>query len=105
MISRTRMDDLQKEYEAILPGLRSYIAAFHGREPDLTVDVALRLLAGTMDAGSADSRIQQEFYILRDNPWDVLRALYSIGFMGVQDRNAGAFVFCHDGRAPDRETG
>ena len=51
MISRTRMDDLQKEYEAILPGLRSYIAAFHGREPDLTVDVALRLLAGTMDAG------------------------------------------------------
>lgn len=103
MISRTRMDDLQKEYESILPGLRSYIAAFHGREPDLTVDVALQLLARTMRAGSADSLVQQEFYLLGNNTWDVLRALYSIGFMGVQDRNAGAFVFCHDGRAPDRE--
>ena len=102
MISRTRLDDLRKEYEAILPGLPSYLAAFHGREPDLTVDVTLGLLTATMEAGSLDSRIQQEFYILKD-PWDVLRALYSIGFLGVQDKSAGAFVFCHDGRAPDRK--
>ena len=102
MISRTRMDDLRKEYEAILPGLPSYIATFHGQEPDLTVDAAVRLLTTAMDAGSGDSRIQQEFYILKE-PWDVLRALYSIGFVGVKDKHAGAFVFCHDGRAPDRE--
>ena len=101
-ISRTRLDDLRKEYRAILPGLQNYVAAFAGHEPDLTVETALRLLATTIEAGSADSRIQQDFYILKD-PWDVLRALYSVGFVGVYDNSAGAFVFCHDGRAPDRE--
>ena len=102
LISRTRLDDLRKEYHAIFPALPAYISAFHGRERDLSVATALDLLASTVAAGSDDSLVQQDFYILQE-PWDILRALYGVGFLGVRDATAGTFVFCHDGRAPDRE--
>jgi hypothetical protein len=101
-ISRNRLDDLKKEYDAILPGLDGFIAAFHGRSPDMTVDDALALLGKVLAKGSEDPLIAQDFLILGDAQ-SALRGLYSIGFLGVRDGSAGTFVFCHDGRAPDRE--
>ena len=91
MISRTRLDDLRKEYDKILPGLPSYIAAFHGQNSLLTADAAYQLLKAVLERGSDDSLVQQDFYILAD-PWDVLRALYSIGLVGVREPIAGTFV-------------
>ena len=101
-ISENRMDDLRKEYVAILPGLTSYIAAFHGRNPEMTVDETQTLLEKILSAGSDDSMVQQDFIILEDAR-TIVRGLYSIGFLGVRDPSAGKFVFCHDGRAPDRD--
>lgn len=101
-ISRIRLDDLRKEYNKILPGLPAYIGAFHGCNPDLTVDDARGLLESTVRAGSEESEIQQDFYIF-DSSHDILKGLYSIGFLGVHDAGAGTFVFCHDGRAPTAE--
>lgn len=101
-ISRNRLDDLRKEYEAILPGLESYISAFHGRAPDMTVDEAEKLITEVLSKGSDNPHVQQDFLILEDSK-EVLRGLYSIGFLGIRDGSAGTFVFCHDGRAPDRE--
>ena len=101
-ISRLRLDDLRKEYDRILPGLPNYLGAFHGRNPDLTVDKAHELLSTILLAGSNDSLVRQDFFIM-ENPRDILKGLYSIGFLGVHDAVAGTFVFCHDGRAPDRE--
>lgn len=102
MISRNRLDDLKKEYDAILPGLDSYISAFHGCEPDMTVEVAQKLIEEILYKGSDDPYIQQDFFIMEDSK-AVLRGLFSIGFLGIRDGSAGTFVFCHDGRAPDRE--
>ena len=101
-ISRIRLEDLRKEYDAILPGLPAYISAFYRSEPNILVDIAHRLLEELLEAGSDDPVVQQDFHIF-DNPQDVLRSLYSIGFIGVRDAAAGTFVFCHDGRAPDRK--
>lgn len=46
--------------------------------------------------------VQQDFLILEDAK-SVIRSLYSVGFLGVKDTSTGRFIFCHDGRAPDRE--
>ncbi len=101
-ISRNRLDDLKKEYEAILPGLDGFIAAFHGRNPEMTVGDAYALIEQVLTNGSDDPIVQQDFFILEDAQ-SVLRGLYSVGFLGVREPSAGTFVFCHDGRAPDRE--
>lgn len=101
-ISQNRLDDLRKEYESILPGLDGFIRAFHDRNPEMTVMDAQQLLEREISAGSEDAQVQQDYFILGDAQ-TALRGLYSIGFLGVRDGSAGTFVFCHDGRAPDRE--
>lgn len=101
-ISENRLNDLQKEYDAILPGLHSYISVFQGQNPELEVAHITHLIENLLSGGSQDSLIQQEFLILEDAR-AVLRALYSVGFVGVRDATTGKFIFCHDGRAPDRE--
>lgn len=101
-ISQNRLDDLRKEYIAILPGLTNYIAAFHGRNPEMTVEEVQTLLERLLSAGSDDPVVQQDFIILED-AGTIVRGLYSVGFLGVRDPSAGKFVFCHDGRAPDRD--
>ena len=101
-ISKNRLDDLKKEYVTILPGLDGFIAAFHGLNPEMTVQDAHSLLDNVVAKGSDDSVVQQEFLIL-ENAQAALRALYCVGFVGVRDPAADTFVFCHDGRAPDRE--
>ena len=101
-ISRNRLDDLKKEYDAILPGLGGYISAFHGCDPDMTVEDAQKLIEEILYRGSDDPHVQQDFFIMEDSK-SVLRGLFSIGFLGIRDGSAGTFVFCHDGRAPDRE--
>ncbi len=101
-ISHIRFEDLRKEYDAILPGLASYIGAFDGGSAELTFDETMELLGGLLERGSDIPIVQQEFDIL-DNPLDLLSGLYSIGFLGIREGSEGAFVFCHDGRAADRE--
>jgi hypothetical protein len=102
IISQNRLDDLRKEYGAILQGLPHYLSVFQGRDPELRVDELSASLEEILNAGSRDPRIQQDFFILEDAK-SIIRGMYSIGFLGIKDPATGTFVFCHDGRAPDRE--
>ena len=101
-ISKNRLDDLRKEYAAILPGLDNFAAVFRGKNPEMTVGDATKLFKNVLEEGSDDSIVQQNFFIL-DEGEAVLQTLYSVGFIGIRDGSAGTFVFCHDGRVPDRE--
>jgi hypothetical protein len=101
-ISQNRLDDLFKEYSAILPGLEQYVMVFRGGNPERTVADVSAGLDEMFLQGSDDPRIQQDLFILEDAK-AVLRGLYSVGFLGVRDSPKDRFVFCHDGRAPDRE--
>jgi hypothetical protein len=101
-ISQNRLDDLFKEYSAILPALERYVAVFRGGSPERTVANVSAALDEMFLSGSEDPRVQQDLFIL-DDAKAVLRGLYSIGFLGVRDSPKDRFVFCHDGRAPDRE--
>ena len=101
LISKIRFDDLRHEYAEILPGLDDFVAAFHGKAPEMTVEDVFDMFQNILEKGSENSVAQQNIAILGDS-YTVLQTLYSIGFIGVRDATAGTFVFCHDGRAPDR---
>lgn len=96
-ISQVRLDDLNKEYSRILPGLDRYVGAFRGRNPECTIQEAIGLIEDLLSKGDENVAVQQDFLILEDAR-SVLKALYSIGFIGVQLPELGTFVFCHDGR-------
>ena len=101
-ISSSRLADLYKEYEAIFPGLIKLTNAFHGRNPEISVAEAKGLLGPLLAQDDFSVEIQQDFAIFPEAQ-DQLRRLYSVGFVGVQDKDTVSFVFCHDGRQPDRE--
>ena len=79
-ISLNRLDDLHKEYSAILPGLDYLTTAFANRTPEVTLRDATALLTPVLSSSAYTSRVQQNFAILA-NPIDVLRALYGVGFV------------------------
>ena len=101
-ISQNRLEDLKREYEAILPGLSGYISIFGGKRPESTVAELVSDIDDLLEEGDADPIVRQDYLIMQDAK-RILRTLYSVGFLGVRDPNTGAYVFCHDGRSPDRE--
>lgn len=101
-ISNHRLDDLQKEYEAIFPGISQVTSLFFGRNPEMKVSEASGLIAELLQRDDLTPKIQQEFAIL-SIPKDVLRALHSVGFLGVHDAQTATYIFCHDGKNPGKE--
>jgi hypothetical protein len=100
-ISKSRLDDLHKEYSAILPGLRLHTASFAQAAPEMTVAQAYDLVDGSRDLIRADEAAAQTFTLL-NTPSDISGALYSVGFLGIKDPATGVTAFCHDGRMLDR---
>lgn len=97
-ISRSRLEDLIKEYEAVFPGLESCLASFSGRRPLLSLTESEHLVSAIMEDGDQPQAVRQHFAIL-NQPSEIIRSLYSIGFLGVQDAKTKTFVFCHDGKS------
>lgn len=100
-ISAHRLEDLKKEYEAIVPGVSLLVDAFKNASPELRVSDASTIVQSVLSSETYDPRIQQQF-ALYASPLDVMRSLYGIGFIGMRDSVAGNYVFCHDGRDPNR---
>ena len=91
-----------KEYSAIIPGLRSYINAFQGSSTEQSALEAMQTIERLLQSGSDDPIVQQDFLIMNDAS-EIVRLLYSIGFLGINETGAESFIFCHDGRGPDRK--
>ena len=101
-ISQHRLDDLHKEYSAIFPGLMHLTGALSNRDPEFNLAEASESLESVLSSPVYTAEIAQEFAIL-GIPFDALRALYGIGFVGIRNDRTGVYVFCHDGKSPDRE--
>ncbi len=101
-ISQYRLDDLHKEYSAIIPGLRYLTTAFSHRNPEFDLAEANAFLKPVLSSSTYTIDVEQHFTILCE-PFEVLRELYRIGYVGIRDDETGAYVFCHDGKSPDRE--
>ena len=103
-ISQTRLDDLHKEYNAILPGLSVLTASFAGHSPECTSAEAADRLEAVAGAPHEDAATQQHFEIVKDFG-ALVRSLYSVGFIGLRDPASGTFGYCHDGRSPNQQFG
>jgi hypothetical protein len=102
-ISETRLEDLKKEYESIFPSIEKSVLCFADGAPEMTVAEALSKLDPLSDSSSwgGNALGQQDYQILHSE--GVLRTLYGIGFFGIHDSASDTFIFCHDGRSPDKE--
>ncbi|MEN8131999.1 MAG: ATP-binding protein [Pseudomonadota bacterium] len=101
-ISRNRLDDLEKEYSAIFPGLSLFTATFSNKNPEMSVAEAANTVSSVLSQDSYDPKIQQQVAIFQ-TPIDVMRDLYRVGFLGVLDDASSNYIFCHDGRDPNKE--
>jgi hypothetical protein len=108
-VSNERLNDLLKEYDTVLPGLRLLTDVFKGRPARAAYGDVLSLLQATLESCTYSERISSDFALL-DNPSVMFDALYGVGFLGILDPTSGSYQFCHDGapaspeRAPSSAT-
>lgn len=102
LISKARLDDLQKEYYAIFPSIKPAVNAFMGTTSKMSVNEMLETVESYFNSGvSFNEKEKLDYSVLSSS--GVLRSLYSVGFVGIYDSQSSIFTFCHDGRNPDRE--
>jgi hypothetical protein len=100
-VSVERLDDLCREYETVLPGLRSFVQLFKNRAPRMTYASVLETVQEGGDAVTFSEPGDSDYAIL-NSPADIFNALYGVGFLGIKDATGG-YQFCHDG-APSQGT-
>ncbi|MCF7482585.1 ATP-binding protein [Vibrio sp. J1-1] len=101
-ISQNRLYDLHKEYEQIFPSLEEFTSAFYGSSSEVSGDIALQLISNVLKKDSLGREKQRDIFLF-ENSSQVLQRLYSVGFIGIHNEQSASFVFCHDGKDPDRE--
>jgi hypothetical protein len=101
-ISATRYNDLGKEYESVLPGIKLLTSAFLAGDAKMKMGDALKKIEDSMKADNLSLLEAQHFEILRVAD-EAIKSLYGIGFIGIYDKQLGSFVFSHDGKKPNRE--
>jgi hypothetical protein len=102
-ISKARLDDLQKEYNTIIPSIRPVVNLFMGGNTKNSYENIVSIVE-TFFASSHSTLSEKEkidYSILQGD--GILRSLYSVGFLGIYDHQSNIYTFCHDGRNPDRE--
>ncbi|HNX68318.1 MAG TPA: ATP-binding protein [Candidatus Omnitrophota bacterium] len=99
-ISCSRLDDLKKEYEGIVPGLSLCVHAFAGASAKNTFGSIEKLLYDIINNESLKPVEIQTLKIFQ-RPEEIVKCLFSVGFLGVWKNDASSFVFCHDGKDPD----
>lgn len=101
-ISLARLEDLWKEYQKIFPSIQLITSLFRNIEPELTVYTCLKKIEASQQSidNSDDPKIISEVRLLKSS--GILQSLYSVGFIGIYDKNTSSFSFCHDGRTPDK---
>jgi hypothetical protein len=99
-ISSSRLDDLKKEYGEVIPGVERLVSVFASGETELSLDVIEALTASLPSSDGLSQAEVQSLTILK-SPEDIVRSLYSLGFLGVWNADASSWVFSHDGKASD----
>lgn len=86
-ISEHRMTDLIKEYSAHLPGLSILVRNFSDGSPSFRFDDACSIAQKVISDNYDDPKITQEF-LLCDDASEIIRSLYSVGFIGLKEDGA-----------------
>lgn len=99
-ISQVRLHDLVKEYQVIFPSISNVISLFLGFHAEFPAKNINQKLLELISSYETEKVIQQELAFF-DDGYELLKALYSIGFIGIKDPASGTYLFCHDGRDPN----
>lgn len=99
-ISENRLNELHKEYVTVFPSIELFTRSFAGANQEITLADARGKVLSVLETESEDPRIQQDLLIL-DNEDQCLHALYSVGFIGVNEETGSGYKYCHDGRTTD----
>jgi len=102
-ISQNRLNDLHKEYENVFPALDIFTALFANSKPDFSVGEASSIISTSLALDSIDDKIKMQDVLLFESSIQVIQRLYSVGFFGLYNTQSSSYVFCHDGKDPDRE--
>jgi hypothetical protein len=103
-ISHDRLQDLVKEYNAVLPGLRYFISVFHGRPAVEKISHVVQMLEEAAGNQSFEDEGQSDFAVFGSGK-HILHALFGVGFVGFEDRNKEEiYTFSHDGSGSRLET-
>lgn len=100
-ISKSRLDDLEKEYNSVFPGLQKIISRFDSSNLRITGKEVQNYFHAALKTDDLSNEERQHLTILSQDLGGVF-ALYSIGFLGVRNDLSRTFVFCHDGRQPSK---
>ncbi len=101
-ISTNRLNDLHKEYEYIFPSVEEFTSSFYGRKSEMAVKEVGPLINSVLEQDRFEKNKQQDIFLFCDSR-QVLQRLYSVGFIGIHNEQSALFVFCHDGKDPDKE--
>lgn len=101
-ISTNRLNDLHKEYEYIFPSLDEFTRSFYGSKSEIKVSDAIGKIQPILENDRLEKNKQREIFLF-DDARQVLQRLYSVGFLGIHNDQSSSFVFCHDGKDPDRD--
>ena len=102
-ISEDRLSDLLKEYDSVLPGLRSFVKAFDRRPAISLLEDVVSHLDFVIDEGAYDEETSSDFALFGTGK-QVMSALHGVGFLGFDNPLVeGEYAFCHDGSRSDTE--
>lgn len=102
-ISEDRLADLLKEYDSVLPGLRSFVAAFDRRPAVSALEDVVSHLDSVIEDGAYEDQTSSDFALFGTGT-QVMSALYGVGFLGFENLLVeGQYTFCHDGSRSDTE--
>lgn len=96
-ISHDRLQDLLKEYQIVLPGLRSFVELFQGAPATRPIAEVLAMIEDSVQFGNYDEQEQSDFAVFGSGK-QIVHALFGVGFIGFEDKTLeGRFAFNHDG--------
>ncbi|MBL8370641.1 MAG: ATP-binding protein [Burkholderiaceae bacterium] len=100
-ISKSRLDDLEKEYSSVFPGLNLIISHFNAEKIKISSSEVQSFFLLSLHNELLTPGERQHLTILAKE-FNGVSALYSIGFIGIRNDVSKTFAFCHDGRQPNK---
>ena len=95
-ISQHRLEDLCKEYDKVLPGLRLFVSAFRAQPAVCPMSLVADKLEEVAEQNDYSEFASRDLMLFK-NGGEMFSALYSVGFVGLKDTLTGNYTFCHDG--------
>ena len=95
-ISLSRLHDLSSEYKDVFPSLDILIESLKNATFPCSYSNILEIFQETIEHSNFSPTVVRDFGIF-SSAEDCFLALYSIGFIGIDMKNNGQIMFCHDG--------